>query len=148
MTPQTEGPISDLAQLIAQGKISLAALHHMTGVAQESLAALFETVSQQNGFITSAPTLSADESMRVSKLAGLLAYGFDIPDDDRIRAIVESLIAECGLTNENIALLTGIDVDDIRRIADDPHSVSADVKYAFAVRGSFLIIAANQAQPR
>ncbi len=148
MNASMEEPTTQLAGLIAQGKLSLDALHLMTGIDSERLTSVLKQDPHPTGMRAGAPTLSEDENMRLSVLAGHLAHGFDIPDDDRIRAIAESLITEGGLTVENIALLAGVDADVVRAVSTDPGSVSPHEKYAFAVRGSYLVNAVNRARPR
>jgi GTP-sensing pleiotropic transcriptional regulator CodY len=69
-----------------------------------------------------------------------------IGNDERLKAIFESLTVECRLTPRNIARLTGVDVDVIENVLREPRTISIEKKYELAIKGSYLINAANQAR--
>ena len=82
----------------------------------------------------------------LSVLAGYLTEGLRIGDDERLKAIFESLTIECRLTLGNIAQLTGLDVEDLENAVRDPRTVPIEKKYELAIKGSYLINAVNRAR--
>ncbi|SIR79440.1 hypothetical protein SAMN05880568_1505 [Microbacterium sp. RURRCA19A] len=79
-------------------------------------------------------------------LSAQLTYGLDIDDDERLLGILQSLTVECHLSLENVARLTGLDLDDLILASRDPQKLSSDTRYAIALRASYLINAANQSR--
>ena len=143
----TSNPADELRRLIAEGRISHEALHAITGISPAALATfLREAPSGTPVISTWSSPLSSDESGRLNILASQLAEGFQIDDDVRLRAIFEGLTIDCKLTLENIAQLTGIDMDDLAAALDDPRSIPTEKKYALAIKGSYFINAVNQAR--
>lgn len=149
MTTQAQDIPDELRRLIAGDQISEEALHAITGIESQKLRVLLANASLESaGMTTGAPALSAEESTRVSILAAQLTYVREIDDDERLQAILESLTIECRLTLRNIALLTGLDIDDLKTALDDPRAVPIEKKFVIALKGSCLINAASQARPR
>lgn len=147
MTTEAHSPADQLKAVIADGGISEDALHAMTGVASETLGRFLSAAAvEADGLSRVPPVLAGDEGMRVSLLAGLLSDGMQIDDDERLKGILESLTVECRLTPDNIAQLTGVDVEYVELALNDPGAVPLDRRYALAIKGSFLITAVNQAR--
>lgn len=141
--------LSELRQLIASGRISEESLATITGIPPEKLSELLgETHRGTEVMTTDATPLTVGENARISVLTGLLTHVAEFDDDERLQAILESLTVECHLTLENIARLTRVDIEDLKRVLDDPGSVSTVTKYTIALRSSYLISAANLARPR
>lgn len=139
----------ELRRLIAVGGITEDALRAITGIQPEALSAFLDEGQQGElavGLSALPQALSAHESMRVSVLAAQLTEGMAVGDDERIVAILESLTVECRLTVQNIAQLTGLDVDDLQNTLNDPRSVRLEKKYEIAIRGSYLIGALSRAR--
>jgi len=148
MASHTHNSAVELNRILAGGRISEEALQVMTGIPIDRLrAALAAAALAPAALMSTSTTLSGEETTRLSILAGQLTDGMTIDDDDRLKAILESLTVECRLTPANLALLTGIDVDDLELALNDPHALSADKKYTLAIRSSYLINAVNQARP-
>ncbi|WP_369411103.1 HTH domain-containing protein [Leucobacter edaphi] len=61
-----------------------------------------------------------------------------VPGDERIGGLV---------TLENVARLTGIDLETIESFLSDPRSVSDDKKYALGLRCGSLMLAVENASP-
>lgn len=138
--------MDELQELIRQGKISEEALYAITGIVPEVLSEVVSSDASLPPGMTSEKQLpSIDEVRRLSMLAGQLAYGFEIDDDERLRGIVESLTTVCKLSIQNIAHLTGVAVDDVQLILTEPNSATLESKYALGMRASYLINAVNQA---
>ena len=149
MTSEAFNPVHELQRLIAEGRISEDALQAITGIQPEKLRSYLDEAQAGMTGLTAAPkVLSAEESARLSILAAHLAEGLRIGDDERLKAIFESLTIECRLTLQNIAELTGIDVDDLRSVLSDTQTIPIDKKYELAVKGSYLINAVNGARGR
>lgn len=149
MTSETFKPVDELKRILAEGRISEDALQAITGIQPEKLRSfLDEAQPGMTGLTTEPQALSGDESARPSILAAHLAEGLRIGDDERLKAIFESLTIECRLTLQNIAQLTGLDVDDLRSALRDPRTVPIDKKYELAIKGSYLINVVNQARGR
>ncbi|MGO1316798.1 MAG: HTH domain-containing protein [Cellulomonadaceae bacterium] len=147
MTSQAHNTTDELRQIIAQGRISEDALHAITGIGREKLRPLlYEAQPEVTGLTTQPQALSDEESVRLSVLAAQLTDGLQIDDDERLKAIFESLTVECGLTLQNIAEFIGLDAGDVESALGAPQSIPADTKYQLAIRGSYLINAANRAR--
>lgn len=139
--------MDELKALISEGKISLEAVQTMTGIEPAKLEALLADDSPLGGIsVLSNTTLSPEENTRLSVLSSQLQYGLEIADDDRLQGILDSLTSECGLTVENIASLVNLDPDVVQAMRTTPGEAPLGAKYAFALRGSYLINAANQAR--
>lgn len=149
MTSQTFNPADELRRIIAEGRISEDALQAMTGIQPEKLRSFLNDAKPgMTGLTTEPQALSNDESARLSILAAHLTEGMRIGDDERLKAIFESLTIECRLTPQNIAQLTGLDVDDLESALRDPRTVPIEKKYELAIKGSYLINAVNQVRGR
>ncbi|WP_141893744.1 MULTISPECIES: HTH domain-containing protein [Microbacterium] len=140
---------ADLKRLIAGGRISESALHAVTGIEFGKLAALLaDDSSASTGVTVHGAVLSPEESARVSTLVAQLTYGLDIDDDERLQGILESLTSVVGLTLENISRLTQLDLGDLKKALSDPADLPSEAKYMLAIRGSYLVNAANLARAR
>lgn len=145
MTSETYNTADELRRIVAEGRISEDALQAITGIQPEMLRPfLDEAKPGMTGLTTQA--LSSDESARLSILAAHLTEGLRIGDDERLKAIFESLTIECRLTLRNIARLTGLDVEDLEGALRDPRTVPIEKKYELAIKGSYLINAVNRAR--
>lgn len=147
MTVHGQDVAADARRLIADGHISEHALRAVTRIASERITA-FLTSSAAAGLASDEPALSPEESTRVSTLVGQLAYGFEIDDDERLRAMLEALTSECGFTLQNISRLTHVPVDEVTTALHDPGTLPTETRYTLALRVSYLINAANQARAR
>lgn len=149
MTSETFNPVDELKRILAEGRISEDALQAITGIQPEKLRSFLDDAKPgMTALATEPQALSGEESTRLSILAAHLTEGLRIGDDERLKAIFESLTMECRLTLRNIAQLTGLDIDDLRSALRDPRTVPIDKKYELAITGSYLINAVNQARGR
>lgn len=138
----------ELNLLIADGIVTERAIQAMTQIDLERLHA---AISAEHGGVLVSPQepgLTDDESARLSLLAAQLTAGLQIEDDDRLKAIIESLNAEIHLSTHNIAELIHVPVEDVERVLQDPQSVPADVKLPIAIRCSYLMSTITQARGR
>lgn len=148
MPSETSNTADELRRLIAEGYLSEDALQAITGISGVALASFLRDAPSGKPRIVAWPAagaLSDDESVRVSTFAAQLT-SFDIDDDARLKAIFESLTIDCLLTLENIAQLTGLDVEDLASALRDPRTVPIERKYELAIRGSYLVNAFNRAR--
>ncbi|PVE94209.1 HTH domain-containing protein [Microbacterium sp. TPD7012] len=149
MTTNEQDISAELRRLIAMEHISEDSLHSLTQISRGKLQAfLREDSPSYRGLTVDEQPLSPDENGRIAVLVAQLTYGLDLDDDERLRAIMESLTTECNLTVHNIANLTGLDVGDLEICLNAPRSLPAETKYAIALRTSYLISAATQARAR
>ncbi len=148
MTSPTFNPANELRRIIAEGYISEDALEAITLIPVERLKVFLDSTHAGTGLSTELSSLSNDESARLSSLAAQLTEGLRIADDERLKGILESLTVECGLTLQNIAALTGLDTTELQSALLDPRTLSLEMKYEFATRGSYLINVVNQARGR
>ncbi|WP_368483024.1 HTH domain-containing protein [Microbacterium sp. RURRCA19A] len=147
MTTPDGSVASDLRRLIAEGRISEEALSAITRIEARSLSRLLDYDAPTNGgLVADERVLSPEETTRLSMLSAQLTYGLDIDDDERLLGILQSLTVECHLSLENVARLTGLDLDDLILASRDPQKLSSDTRYAIALRASYLINAANQSR--
>ena len=149
MTSQTLNTADELRRILGEGRISSEALQAITGISGDALASFLRVTPHGAPGLAPTPTaLSGGESARLSSLAAQLTEGFQIDDDVRLRAIIETLTEQCRLTLHNIALLTQLRVEDLESFVNAPGSVPLEKKYELAVRASYLINAvANAARP-
>jgi hypothetical protein len=147
MTSETYNPADELRRILAKGGISEEALQAITGIQPEKLRFFIDEAKPgMTAFTSEPPALSDDEIGRLSILAGYLTEGMRIGDDERLKAIFESLTIECRLTFGNIAQLTGLDAEDLENAVRDPRTVPIEKKYELAIKGSYLIGAVNRAR--
>lgn len=147
MTTEAFDAPTQLKRLLADGAISESGLQAITGVGEEALRS-FVCGPTETGMTTDPPAVTADQSMRLSILVAQLTDGMAIPDDERLKGILESLTIASHLTTENIAQLAGLDARDLDKALSDPKSVPIEKKYEIAVRCSYLINALNRAENR
>ena len=133
-----------LRRLLADGGMSESGLQYITGVGEDALHAFIDGRAE-SGMTTGPQPVSAEQGMRLSVLAAQLTEGMAIPDDERLKGILESLTIACHLTVENIAQLAGLDARDLNQALIDPLSIPIERKYEIAVRCSYLINAFNRA---
>lgn len=150
MSSQSIDVVDELNRLVAEGVITERALQAMTRIDSEKLHTALAGEKHEPGTLISADqqVLTSDESMRLSILAAQLTDGMTIGDDDRLKAIIESLNAEMHLSTHHIAQLTGVDAEDLESVLNNPRSVPIEVKYAIAIKGSYLMNTANLARGR
>ncbi|OII40243.1 hypothetical protein BIV02_09525 [Curtobacterium sp. MMLR14_014] len=149
MTAEALDVRAELRALIEHRSAALDAIAQMTGISESTLSAYLDGPGIEHQGLTALGTgLTPDESQRLAVLAAMLAAAPSVPDDDRVRGILEGLTQVTGLTVANIASLTGIAESDLDAFSSDPTGVSDAVKYAIATRTSFLVNAANLATPR
>lgn len=149
MTTYPYDPVRELSRLISAGALSVDALAAILDIDRDRLpVVLAATTPGMSGSGIESSMLSEDETMRLSVLAGQLTEGLPIGDDDRLRAILESLTIEFHLTTENIARLTALDTADLEVALRDPQALPADRTYALASRCSYLLNAIGRARGR
>jgi len=148
MTHQGHLPSEDLKAVIDAGGISEDALHAITRIPAETVARFLHGEAPDSQPGTSTPLLSDDESRRLSIFSAYVSTGLTIDDDERLRAILESLTVACRLTPENVARLADVDVEHVERALVDPSAVPLDARYRLALRSSYIITAVDRAQPR
>jgi len=149
MTWEPYNPADELSRIVAEDRISEDALRAITGIQPQKLRAFLNGAGAKPEMIVAAAeplALSNDEIGRLSILAPQLAEGMRIGNDERLKAIFESLTVECRLTPRNIARLTGVDVDVIENVLRAPRTIPIEKKYELAIKGSYLINAVNQAR--
>ncbi|QNA91638.1 MULTISPECIES: HTH domain-containing protein [unclassified Microbacterium] len=140
--------LGEFRRLIAEGAITALAIETITGIEQSRLQSLLAAHGEVSTVRAAHPALTAGETARLSTLAVHLTSGLTIGDDDRLRTIVESLTAELHLSPQNISQLTGLRMEDLKRVLNDDRSVSIEEKYAMAIRCSYLIATTNLVRAR
>lgn len=149
MTSQTLNTADELRRMIEQEHVSVDSLQSMTGISADALASSINSApSGAPGLSTSASTLSPDEAARLSGLVAQLTDGFQIDDDFRLQAILETLVLQFHLTAENLALLTHTKSRDMQSFLDNPESIALETKYQLALRTSYLLAAIGNATAR
>lgn len=142
-------PAEDLGRIMAEGRITEEALEAITGIRPDRIWSFVKHGTGARSGLTTAPhALSNEETSRLSVLVAQLTEGLPTGDDERLKAIYESLTVECRLTLQNIAQLTGLDGDDVEAALRDPRTIPVETKYELASRGAYLINAINQARAR
>lgn len=145
MTPSANPVAESLLRLIAAGAITEEALQAMTGIEPHRLRRFLDDAGV-DGLSSSPQSLSPDENARISTLEAQLTAGMEIEDDERLKAVLESLTIEYHLEPEHIARLSGLSTDDITHALDDPSSMPPETKYRAATRSSYLLNAVDRAR--
>lgn len=104
MSTSAQGSIEQLNHPIDAGAMTPDAVATITGIDRERMEALLEQPPSHRGIETSS-SLSVDVTARISQLAAALAYGAEIEDDARIRAVSESLTITLELSPAMLARL-------------------------------------------
>lgn len=81
------------------------------------------------------------------RLAGALAYGTEVEDDARLRAVFKSLTITQGWSPEMRAHRLRVDADHIATALREPAALSAEETLPLALRGQWLISVLNLAMP-
>jgi len=148
MTSETPHLVEELRAMIDDRRISLEAVHRITGIEIESLQSFLDedgSTACMDLLLAETPLMPGDAG-RLSTLIAQLTVGLQIDDDERVKSILESLVAVCGLTAGNLARLLDVDESTVNSALDDISTVPAVIRYRLGVRGSYLINAANQAR--
>lgn len=140
--------VQELRRIVAEGRISKESLQAITGIPGDAIASLLDaTKGIQPGLSAPPSAFSPDETGRLSALVGQLTEGLQIDDDVRLAAIIQTLSVQFRMTYQHIALLTGIDPDDLESVVNNPNTVQAERKYELAIRTSYLLNAIGNATP-
>ena len=146
MTSQAFNTSDELARIIAEGRVSVDALQAITRIPPQRLRSfLGEAGSGAAGLTTEPQALSGDEGARLATLASQITQGLEIDDDERLQAILEGLTTQFRLSEENIALLAHVGLEDVEAALRDPALLPSERKYSLALRVSYIATAVNQA---
>ncbi|OUE25957.1 HTH domain-containing protein [Clavibacter michiganensis] len=148
MTVEAHDVRDELGRLIATGHISVTSLHAITGIPVDALESFLGAAPPGPPSVTATPAaVSGDDGGRLSGLTAQLVHGVQIDDDNRLQGILDSLTAQFHLTHENIALLTGVRVEDLEAFVRDPETVTDATKWRLGIRSSYIITAIGNAAP-
>lgn len=148
MSAETQHIVKELRAMVYDERISLDAVHRITGIEIESLLPFLGddgSQARQDLLLAETPLMAGDGG-RLATLVAQLTEGLQIDDDERVHGILESLVAACGLTTGNLARLLEVDESIVNSALDDISSIPAAMRYTLGVRGSYLISAINQAR--
>jgi hypothetical protein len=149
MTVEAFDVEDELRRLVEEGRITPDAVQAVTGISGDALVPLLrEEPRTGDGLTAVSGTLSNDESGRLSTLVVQLVESSKPNDDERVRGMIESLTRVFQLSQQNIALLTGVDVGELESFVQDPAATALETKYQLAVRVSYLVNAIGSALPR
>ena len=73
----------------------------------------------------------------LSSIVSLLYYG-RIAEDERVKAVIDVLIAEFEINYETLAIYAGLVVEDVQSFMNNTNSISIEKKYKLAVASLFL----------
>lgn len=148
MTSRPQDIAAEIRKMIDDGRLSLDAVERMTGIEHQSLVSFLEDdhSAASTELLQAETPLMAGDSGRLATLVAQLTEGLQIDDDARVKGILESLVAACGLTPDNLAKLLGVDERTVTSALDDIASMSIEARYVLGIRGSYLIGAINQAR--
>jgi hypothetical protein len=139
---------SELRRIVAEGRISEESLQTITGIPGDVIASLLSDARERELGLSAPPSkLSPDQIGRLSALVDQLTEGLQIDDDTRLKAIIQTLTEQFRMTHQHIALLTGIDLNDLKSALYDPDTAKAERKYELAIRASYLMNAIGNAAP-
>ncbi|HWU60170.1 MAG TPA: HTH domain-containing protein [Microbacteriaceae bacterium] len=139
---------SELRRIVAEGRISEESLQTITGIPGDVIASLLSDAREREPGLSAPPSkLSPDQIGRLSALVDQLTEGLQIDDDTRLKAIIQTLTEQFRMTHQHIALLTGIDLNDLKSALYDPDTAKAERKYELAIRASYLMNAIGNAAP-
>jgi hypothetical protein len=134
--------------MVAEGRISEESLQAITGIRGDAIASLLgATHEREPGLFAPPSAFSPDEIGRLSTLVDQLAEGLQVDDDVRLSAIIQTLTVQFRMTHQHIALLIGMDPNDLESILSNPNAAQPERKCALAIRASYLMNAIGNAAP-
>lgn len=121
---------TEFQRMIENGQISVQAL---------SISAHIPA-SEIEAFIEGRPAnLENEDKLFLANLGGELSCGFkDISEDERVRAILESLLKHYHISINMISKLLFVNAQDIKAMLDG-EELPFEVKYSIAVKSSHLL---------
>jgi hypothetical protein len=73
----------------------------------------------------------------LSSIVSVLSHG-RINEDERVKAVIDVLIAEFEINYETLAIYAGLVVEEVQSFMNDTNSISIEKKYKLAVASLFL----------
>lgn len=138
----------DIQNLIKDYKIELKSLSKITGIDYGWLKEFMDGKDVFLDYFTYLKNFTEDNSENVNKssipnpislssIVSVLSYG-RINEDERVKGVIDVLIAEFEINYETLALYAGLVVEDVQNFMNDTNSISIEKKYKLAVASLFL----------
>ena len=125
-------PSAILMSLIENGKISRETICIAAKISEETLA---------DYLLENRSRLNSEDVLYLDKLAMLVGQGLPlVTEDERVKAILESLIYEYGFTSEQLSRLLNIELELLEAILNS-EEVDLDKRYQLAVKEAYLFYA-------
>ena len=125
-------PSAILMSLIENGKISRETICIAAKISEETLA---------DYLLRNRSRLNSEDVLYLDKLAMLVGQGLPlVTEDERVKAILESLIYEYGFTSEQLSRLLNIELELLEAILNS-EEVDLDKRYQLAVKEAYLFYA-------
>jgi hypothetical protein len=138
----------DIQNLIKNYKIELKSLSKITGIDYAWLKDFMDGKNIFFDFFANLKNFPENNSENVnnsnspnpialSNIVSVLSYG-RINEDERVKAVIDVLIAEFEINYETLAIYAGLVVEDVQSFMNDTNSISIEKKYKLAVSSLFL----------
>ena len=138
----------DIQNLIKNYKIELKSLSKIAGIDYAWLKDFMDGKNIFLDYFTNLKNFTENNSengnnsnmpspMALSSIVSVLSYG-RINEDDRVKAVIDVLIAEFEINYETLAIYAGIEVEEVLGFMNDTNSISIEKKYKLAVASLFL----------
>ena len=140
----------DIQNLINNYKIELKSLSKITGIDYAWLKDYMDGKNNLNDFYANLMNFIENNRDNVnnsnipnpiflSSIVSMLSDGIlTINEDDRVKGVIDVLIAEFEINYETLAIYAGLVVEDVQSFMNDTNSVSCEKKYKLAVASLFL----------
>ena len=127
-----KSPENILSDMVKEGKIPKKAICIASKMSDEEI---------QNYLDGNFEQISDKDICYLNELSMLLGYGLkSTNEDERLKAITESLIAIYDFTVKQLSDITGVKAETIQNLLDD-REVNVDEKYSLSVSMSYLFYA-------
>lgn len=128
----SDQPLNFLTSLIEEGKISRKTICIAAKISEETL------LDYLSG---NKCNLNPNDALYLDELSILIGHGLKlVSEDERLKAILESLIYDYGFSSEQLSKLLNIDIKIIDNVLNSVE-IAVNDKYSLAVKEAYLFYA-------
>lgn len=128
----SDQPLNFLTSLIEEGKISRKTICIAAKISEETL------MDYLSG---NKCNLNPNDALYLDELSILIGHGLKlVSEDERLKAILESLIYDYGFSSEQLSKLLNIDIKIIDNVLNSVE-IAVNDKYSLAIKEAYLFYA-------